>query len=134
VTGPVTVTKKKEFLPKKIESRAAVWVDIDEDGLEDAVICWKGEDPDACKIYKRTAGNELSTGSKTTLTFGSGGWERPMFVATKKRGDMIDLVVVYQKLTLDGQEGDGRVIVWKQSSRGSFEYLAQSVPTALDQP
>jgi hypothetical protein len=37
---------KKYFLPKKIDSRAAVWVDIDGDGLEDAVICWKGEGPD----------------------------------------------------------------------------------------
>lgn len=57
-----------------------------------------------------------------------------MFVPTKKRGEMIDLVVVYQKLTVDGQEGDGFVIVWKERSPVSFEFLAQHVPTSLDQP
>jgi hypothetical protein len=117
-----------------IDSRAALWADIDGDDLEDAIVCWKGKEADVCEIYKRTSGNALSSSPVTTLELGSNSWERPMSVETKRRGNMADLVVAYQKLTLDEMEGDGYVVVWEQENQGSFHYTHKVVPTSLDQP
>jgi hypothetical protein len=59
-----SVTKCKScFLSSKMESRAAVWADLNGDGLlKEAIIGWKQEGStgvDACKIYHQHSQNRI---------------------------------------------------------------------------
>lgn len=112
----------KPLMRRQVAARIARWVDLNQNGLLDLVVCWKWKPTDSCRVYRRKSNTRLKKVFKMRVNSSllTNYLNSPMGLFSRRRdGGSVEIVVCYLS-----QEA---IISWSSKPGKSYSYYGGEV-------